>query len=132
MVKTGRDMRQKKKSEFLTEVELEFMTHLWALGEGSVRDVIARLAPGRNLAYTSAATILRIMEQKEFVTSENTARHSFTNRPWPRMSTSQKPCVTFRISCSTAHRRPLWPGWSMTRVYPRTRLRRYGHYWTGG
>ena len=62
-------MRRKKKSEFLTEVELEFMTELWALGEGSVRDVLARLAPERNLAYTSAATILRILEQKEFVTS---------------------------------------------------------------
>ena len=62
-------MRHKKRSEFLTEVELEFMTELWALGQGSVRDVLARLAPERNLAYTSAATILRIMEQKEFVTS---------------------------------------------------------------
>lgn len=45
------------------------MTELWALGEGSVRDVLACLAPERNLAYTSAATILRILEQKEFVTS---------------------------------------------------------------
>lgn len=63
-------MRQKKKCEFLTEVELEFMTELWALGEGSVRDVMSQLAPDRNLAYTSAATILRIMEQKGFVTSE--------------------------------------------------------------
>ena len=36
-------MRQKKKHEFLTEVELEFMSHLWALGQGSVRDVLARL-----------------------------------------------------------------------------------------
>ncbi|MEO3414129.1 BlaI/MecI/CopY family transcriptional regulator [Roseovarius sp. CAU 1744] len=63
-------MRQKKKSEFLTEVELEFMTELWALGQGSVRDVLSRLAAGRNLAYTSAATILRILEQKGFVTSE--------------------------------------------------------------
>ena len=63
-------MRQKKKSEFLTEVELEFMTKLWSLGKGSVRDVLTRLAPGRNLAYTSAATILRILEQKGFVTSE--------------------------------------------------------------
>ena len=63
-------MRQKKKNEFLTEVELEFMTELWALGTGSVRDVLDRLAPGRNLAYTSAATILRILEQKGFVTSE--------------------------------------------------------------
>ncbi|MEL6838060.1 MAG: BlaI/MecI/CopY family transcriptional regulator [Pseudomonadota bacterium] len=63
-------MRQKKKSEFLTEVELEFMTELWALGEGTVRDVLTRLAPERDLAYTSAATILRIMEQKNFVTSQ--------------------------------------------------------------
>jgi predicted transcriptional regulator len=62
-------MRQKKKSEFLTEVELEFMTRLWELGRGTVRDVLAKLAPDRNLAYTSAATIMRILEQKGFVTS---------------------------------------------------------------
>ena len=62
-------MRQKKKIEFLTEVELEFMTQLWELGEGSVRDVLAKLAPERNLAYTSGATILRILEQKKFVES---------------------------------------------------------------
>ena len=63
-------MRQKKKIEFLTEVELEFMTQLWELGEGSVRDVLAKLAPERNLAYTSGATILRILEQKKFVASK--------------------------------------------------------------
>ncbi len=53
----------------LTEVELEFMTELWALGEGSVRDVLNRLPPERNLAYTSGATILRILQQKGFVDS---------------------------------------------------------------
>ena len=53
----------------LTEVELVFMNELWALGEGTVRDVLARLPEDRNLAYTSAATILRILEQKNFVTS---------------------------------------------------------------
>ena len=62
-------MRQKKKSEFLTEVELEFMTVLWQIGQGTVRDLIAKLAVDRNLAYTSAATIMRILEQKNFVTS---------------------------------------------------------------
>ena len=60
---------KKKKSDLLTEVELEFMNELWALGEGTVRDVLARLPVDRELAYTSAATILRILEQKEFVTS---------------------------------------------------------------
>ena len=62
-------MRHKKKNEFLTEVELEFMSVLWELGQGNVRDIMAGLAPERNLAYTSGATILRIMEQKDFVTS---------------------------------------------------------------
>ena len=62
-------MRKKKKNDFLTEVELEFMTQLWELGTATVRDVLAKLAPDRNLAYTSGATIMRILEQKNFVTS---------------------------------------------------------------
>ena len=60
---------KKKKSDLLTEVELEFMNELWALGEGTVRDVLERLPEDRNLAYTSGATILRILEQKDYVTS---------------------------------------------------------------
>ncbi|MEM7470744.1 MAG: BlaI/MecI/CopY family transcriptional regulator [Pseudomonadota bacterium] len=60
---------KKKKSDLLTEVELEFMTELWALGEGTVRDVLDKLPEDRDLAYTSGATILRILEQKGFVTS---------------------------------------------------------------
>lgn len=72
-------MREKRKSELLTEVELEFMTELWALGEGTVRDVLDRLPEGRNLAYTSAATILRILEQKEFATSRKEGKsHVYT------------------------------------------------------
>lgn len=58
-----------KKTKFLTEVELEFMSRLWDLGEATVRDVQEALAPARKLAYTSAATILRILEQKGFVSS---------------------------------------------------------------
>ena len=60
---------KRKKNELLTEVELEFMNELWAIGEGTVRDVLQRLPEERALAYTSGATILRILEQKEFVTS---------------------------------------------------------------
>ncbi len=71
-------MRQKKKSDLLTEVELEFMTQLWALEEGTVRDVLDQLPEDRNLAYTSAATILRILEQKNFVSSRKDGkRHIF-------------------------------------------------------
>ena len=62
-------MRKKKNRNLLTEVELEFMNELWALGEGSVRDVLGNLPKDRNLAYTSGATILRILEEKGFVES---------------------------------------------------------------
>ena len=62
-------MRKKKNKSLLTEVELEFMTELWTLGEGSVKDVLAALPDDRNLAYTSGATILRILEEKGFVES---------------------------------------------------------------
>lgn len=62
-------MSAKKKTKFLTEVELEFMSKLWDLGAATVREVQDALAPARKLAYTSAATILRILEQKDFVTS---------------------------------------------------------------
>ncbi|WP_299816052.1 BlaI/MecI/CopY family transcriptional regulator [uncultured Roseibium sp.] len=62
-------MRKRKSNEFLTEVELEFMTELWKLGEGSVRDILARLPPERKLAYTSCATIMRILDEKNFVDS---------------------------------------------------------------
>ena len=58
-----------QKYKFLTEVELEFMTQLWELGHGTVRDILDTLSPDRPLAYTSGATIMRILEQKEFVTS---------------------------------------------------------------
>lgn len=67
-------MRKRKTSELLTEVELEFMNLLWKHGDGSVRDVMAHLDQGRDLAYTSAATILRILEKKGFVTSHKTGK----------------------------------------------------------
>ena len=65
---------KKKKSALLTEVELEFMNELWAIGEGTVRDVLDRLPDDRALAYTSGATVLRILEQKDFVTSRKAGK----------------------------------------------------------
>ena len=52
------------KEKLLTDVELELMTVLWRLGEGSVADVIGQLPETRKLAYTSVSTVLRILEQK--------------------------------------------------------------------
>jgi len=80
MTKVGNRMAPRKKSDFLTEVELEFMSALWSLEQGSVRDILGALAPTRNLAYTSAATIMRILENKEFVTSTRDGK-TFIYRP---------------------------------------------------
>ena len=54
----------KNETKLLTDVELELMTILWKLGEGSVADVMAQLPKERALAYTSVSTMLRILEQK--------------------------------------------------------------------
>ena len=58
----------------LTEVELELMTILWRLGEGTVNDVIAGLSAERPLAYTSVSTVLRILERKGVLGSRKQGR----------------------------------------------------------
>ena len=67
-------MSRKSLSSLLTEVELEIMNILWGLKEGSVRDVLGKLPEERKLAYTSASTMLRILEQKEIVKSRKEGR----------------------------------------------------------
>jgi predicted transcriptional regulator len=52
----------------LTRVESEIMGVLWAAGGGTVHDVVAALP--RPVAYTSALTILRILEKKGYVRHE--------------------------------------------------------------
>ena len=64
-----------KTERLLTEVELELMSILWRHeGGGTVNDVIAGLPPGRDLAYTSVSTILRILEQKKVVGTRKEGR----------------------------------------------------------
>jgi predicted transcriptional regulator len=65
---------QKQPERLLTEVELEFMTVLWKMGEGSVNDLLEQLAGERKLAYTSVSTILRILEQKGVLTTRKEGR----------------------------------------------------------
>jgi len=65
---------KKDKNKLLTETELELMNILWQLGEGSVHDVLNNLPEGRDLAYTSVSTMLRILEQKEMVVARKVGR----------------------------------------------------------
>lgn len=64
----------KSDDRLLTEVELELMTILWKLGEGSVNAVMEQLPKDRQLAYTSVSTILRILEQKEILHTRKEGR----------------------------------------------------------
>ena len=73
-------MPRKQNNDLLTEVELEFMNVVWETGGGTVRDILAELNKVQERAYTSVATVLKIMEQKGFLTSERRDR-SLVYRP---------------------------------------------------
>jgi predicted transcriptional regulator len=69
-------MKSKKarSEKLLTQVELEIMGPLWRLGEATVHQVSESLPKERKLAYTSISTMLRILEQKGFVSSRKEGR----------------------------------------------------------
>ena len=73
-------MRKKHQNSLLTEVELEVMTVVWDMGGGTVREILAELNKVQERAYTSVATVLTIMEQKGFLSSERKDR-SLVYRP---------------------------------------------------
>ncbi|MBN2215933.1 MAG: BlaI/MecI/CopY family transcriptional regulator [Pirellulales bacterium] len=65
----------------LTQRELEIMHVYWAHGELAVAEVRDRLADaGRELAYTTVATLVRILAEKGFLEQTNTER-PFRHRP---------------------------------------------------
>jgi predicted transcriptional regulator len=65
----------------LTEVELEMMNAVWSLGDCTVKDVQNQLSKERDLAYTSVATIMKILEQKGFLKSQAGERaHSYKSQ----------------------------------------------------
>lgn len=65
----------------LTERELEVMHVLWDRGESTVADVRDALAAqGLDRAYTTIATLVRILTDKEFLIQTNNER-PFSYRP---------------------------------------------------
>jgi len=66
--------RARQDTSILTDGELEMMNPLWELGEASVRQVLDALPAERDLAYTTVATMLRVLEQKGFVRSRKEGR----------------------------------------------------------
>lgn len=69
------------KAKELTERELEIMQIFWSDGEAtasSVRDALEK--DGRRLAYTTVATLIRILTEKNFLT-QTTDERPFRYRP---------------------------------------------------
>ena len=65
----------------LTERELEVMHAFWDRGESTVAEIRDELASGgRDLAYTTVATLVRILNEKEFLEQTGDER-PFTFRP---------------------------------------------------
>ena len=64
----------KRTREALTEAELEMMTIIWRLGACTVAQILEALPPGREVAYTTVSTIVRILEHKGYVASEKAGR----------------------------------------------------------
>lgn len=84
---------QSLEAKMLTDVELELMTYLWKIGQGTVSDVLQQLPPERSLAYTSVSTVLRILEQKKIVEARKEGRgHIYV----PLMSKSSYESKTVR------------------------------------
>jgi BlaI family transcriptional regulator, penicillinase repressor len=58
----------------LAPLELECLSVLWPLGEGTVRDIHRALAASRPRAYTTVLTIMDRLEQKGIVTRRKVGR----------------------------------------------------------
>jgi predicted transcriptional regulator len=77
----------------LTEVELELMQIIWRLGECTIRDVHDAISRDRELAYTSVATMMKILEQKGALSSHKKDRaHLFM----PKISKTEYEGVSLR------------------------------------
>ncbi|MEX0641788.1 MAG: BlaI/MecI/CopY family transcriptional regulator [Pirellulales bacterium] len=63
-----------------TEREIEILKVLWVIGEGSVRDVHARLMESTGLHFNTIQTQLRIMDDKGLVSHRKMGR-TFLYKP---------------------------------------------------
>jgi predicted transcriptional regulator len=64
----------RKKSPTLTDAEARVMRVLWELETATVADVVDGLRKKRPVTYSTAQTMLRILEEKGYVTHEKVAR----------------------------------------------------------
>ncbi len=64
----------RRRSTTLTEQELEIMKIVWERDSVTVRDVYEALLERRKVAYTTVMTMLKILEQKQYLKTSRTER----------------------------------------------------------
>jgi len=55
------------RSTILTDQELEIMKIVWQLEKATVRDVYEAMLERRKIAYTTVMTMMKILEQKQYL-----------------------------------------------------------------
>ena len=63
-----------RQSPALTDAEAEVMAVLWRMGRASVGEVVTALNEARSVTYSTVQTMLRILENKGYVTHDKVAR----------------------------------------------------------
>lgn len=74
------------RERLLTKVELELMRIIWVLQKCTIRDVVSALPQERQLAYTTVATVIKVLEAKKFLSSR---KEDSTHYYQPRISKSE-------------------------------------------
>jgi len=69
-----------KPKSTLTGQELEIMKVIWKLGTPTVRQVYEELLKSRKIAYTTVMTMMKILEQKQYL-KKNQADRAYVYRP---------------------------------------------------
>ena len=70
----------RRRSPTLTEQELEIMKIVWERESATVRDVYEELLERRKVAYTTVMTMMKILEQKQYL-KKNQADRAYVYRP---------------------------------------------------
>jgi BlaI family penicillinase repressor len=70
----------RRRSPTLTGQELEIMKIVWERDSATVRDVYEALLERRKVAYTTVMTMMKILEQKQYLKKNQTER-AYVYRP---------------------------------------------------
>lgn len=86
----------RRKSPTLTEVELELMEVLWNKREATVSDIVDAYDEPKP-AYSTVLTMMRILEQKGYV-SHNKEGRAFVYKPRVDRKQAQKSAIGYLLS----------------------------------